>query len=60
MPRYNVTLCEERFYFTTVIVEAGNEREAHAEALVQGVKKPAPLWRRDGGRGINIINTERK
>lgn len=60
MPQYDIVLCEERFYFTTVTVTANNEREAHGEALAQGVSRPPALWKRDGGRGVGIVETRRR
>ena len=61
MPRYDVILCKERFYFATVTVNAGNENEAHGEALAQAVTKPDYLWKRgEGLGGVSIVETRRK
>ena len=61
MPRYDVIVRKERFYFATVTVNAGNEVEAHGEAIAQAVSRPDYLWtRQEGVGGVSIIIARRK
>ena len=61
MPRYDVTIRKERYYLATVTVNAGNEVEAHGEAIAQAVSRPDYLWtRQEGVGGVSIIIARRK
>jgi hypothetical protein len=57
MPKYTVTLCEERWYYAAVEVEAANEDEADKKALE--IAEEAELdWEWTDGQSIEVISTE--
>lgn len=58
MPKYKVTLCDERWYYVDVEVEAANEDEADKKAL--DLAELAELdWEWTDGRGIEAVVTTR-
>lgn len=57
MPKYTVTLCEERWYYANVEVEAASEEEAGDKACA--IAEEAELdWQWTDGRGIEVIQVE--
>ena len=53
MPKYSVTLCDQRNYYTTVIIQAGTENEARARASYMGYEQTDTLdWKWEDGDGI--------
>ena len=61
MPKYNVTLCDERHYYATVTIHARDEREAQARAVTMGYDKSDKLeWKWEDGNGIWAAETEKE